>query len=130
MYSPKYLARVAAIGLALAAVACEADRELLGPNPPSGGEIFRSYVAIGNSITAGFQSNGINDSTQRQSYAFLLARAMGTRYAYPALAKPGCPAPIANTQTGALVGQVGTTLPSRAPESRTRIAPARAPPTR
>src|SRR5687768_18602033 len=88
MYIPKHLARAAAIGLALAAVAREADRELLGPNPPSGGEIFRSYVAIGNSITAGFQSNGINDSTQRQSYALLLARAMGTRYAYPALAKP------------------------------------------
>ena len=104
MYSPKYLARVAAIGVVLAAVACEADRDLLGPNPPSGGEIFRSYVAIGNSITAGFQSNGINDSTQKQSYALLLARAMGTRYAYPALAMPGCTAPIANTQTGALVG--------------------------
>jgi lysophospholipase L1-like esterase len=111
MYSPKHLARAAAIGAVLVVVACEADRELLGPNPPSGGEIFRSYVAIGNSITAGFQSNGINDSTQRQSYALLLARAMGTRYAYPALSKPGCPAPIANTQTGALVGQVGTTLP-------------------
>jgi lysophospholipase L1-like esterase len=125
MYIPKHLARVAAIGLVLAAVACEADRELLGPNPPSGGEIFRSYVAIGNSITAGFQSNGINDSTQRQSYALLLARAMGTRYAYPALAKPGCPAPIANTQTGALVGQVGTTLPppcaARDPLSVTEI---------
>ena len=104
MYSPKHLARAAAIGAVLAVVACESNRDLLGPNPPSGGEIFQSYVAIGNSITAGFQSNGINDSTQRQSYALLLARSMGTRYAYPALAMPGCTAPIANTQTGALVG--------------------------
>jgi lysophospholipase L1-like esterase len=111
MYSLKHLARVAAIGGVLAAVACDSNRDVVGPNPPTGGEIFRSYVAIGNSITAGFQSNGINDSTQRQSYAVLLARSMGTRFAYPGLTMPGCPAPIANTQTGALVGQVGTTLP-------------------
>jgi lysophospholipase L1-like esterase len=71
------------------------------PNNP----IFTSYVAIGNSITAGFQSGGINDSTQKQSYALLLARSMGTRYAYPGLAMPGCPPPIANFQTQAVVGQ-------------------------
>jgi lysophospholipase L1-like esterase len=111
MSSLKHLARVAAIGAVLAVAACDSNHDVLGPNPPLGGETFRSYVAIGNSITAGFQSNGINDSTQRQSYAVLLARSMGTRFAIPALAKPGCPAPIANTQTGALVGQVGATLP-------------------
>ena len=104
MYRPKQLLRVAAIGAVLAAVACETNHDLLGPNPPLGGELFRSYVSIGNSITAGFQSNGINDSTQKQSYAVLLARSMGTRFAYPALTMPGCPPPIANTQTGALVG--------------------------
>lgn len=111
MYRRTNLVRVAALGAVLAAVGCETTREVFGPTTPVGGEIFRNYVAIGNSITAGFQSNGINDSTQRQAYPLLLARAMGTRYAYAALAMPGCPAPIANTQTGALVGQVGTTLP-------------------
>jgi len=109
MYSLKHLARVAAVGAVLAVVACESNRDVLGPNPPIGGELFRSYVAIGNSITAGFQSNGINDSTQRQSYAVLLARSMGTRFAYPALALPGCPPPIANGLTGAVVG--GATAP-------------------
>ena len=111
MYSRMNLVRVATLGAVLAAVACTSSRDVLGPVTPTGGDIFRSYVAIGNSITAGFQSNGINDSTQAQAYPVLLARSMGTRFAYPALAKPGCPAPIANTQTGALVGQVGTTLP-------------------
>jgi len=57
-----------------------------------------SYVALGNSITAGYQSGGINDSTQRQSYALLLARQMGTRYAYPALTMPGCAPPINNVR--------------------------------
>jgi len=104
MYSLKHLARAAAVGAVLAVVACESNRDVLGPNPPIGGALFQSYVAIGNSITAGFQSNGINDSTQRQSYAVLLARSMGTRFAYPSLTLPGCPPPIANGLTGAVVG--------------------------
>jgi lysophospholipase L1-like esterase len=119
MSSRTTLVRFATLGAVLAVVACETSRDVLGPVTPAGGEIFQRYVAIGNSITAGFQSNGINDSTQRQAYPLLLARAMGTRYAYPALAMPGCPAPIADTQTGALVGQVGTTLP---PPCAARVA--------
>lgn len=109
MHGTTKLVRVAAALSVLAVVACEGDAEPAGPRTPAGGEIFRSYVAIGNSITAGFQSNGINDSTQRQSFAVLLARSMGTRFAYPALSMPGCPPPIADTQTGALVG--GATAP-------------------
>jgi lysophospholipase L1-like esterase len=98
------LTRVAAVSAVVALAACTDSKQLLGPSTPVGGDIFKSYVAIGNSITAGYQSGGINDSTQRQSYAFLLAGQMGTQYHYAALAKPGCPAPIANTQTGARVG--------------------------
>jgi lysophospholipase L1-like esterase len=109
IYRMTNLIRLAALGAVLALAACESKRDLVGPTTPAGGEIFRSYVAIGNSITAGFQSNGINDSTQRQSYAVLLARSMGTRFAYPSLAGAGCSPPIANTQTGALVG--GATAP-------------------
>ena len=74
--------------------------------------IFQSYVSIGNSITAGFQSDGINDSTQKQSYAVLLAKQMGTRFAYPSLAMPGCRPPINNflTQTRVtLSGQPAST---------------------
>lgn len=96
------ITRLLATAGVLAAAACEANRDAVGPSNLAS-PIFSSYVAIGNSITAGFQSNGINDSTQRQSYAFLLGQAMGTRFAYPALQMPGCPPPIANTQTGALV---------------------------
>src|SRR5215204_6555491 len=104
MSRPTNLTRVAAICAVVALVACESNGNVLGPASPPGGEIFRSYVALGNSITAGFQSGGINDSTQRQSFARLLATQMGTPYRYAALAMPGCPAPVNNFQTQTRVG--------------------------
>jgi lysophospholipase L1-like esterase len=104
------IARAAAVGAAVILAGCQSeDVKLLGPATPAGGDIFKSYVAIGNSITAGYQSSGINDSTQRQSFARLLAGQMGTQYHYAALAMPGCPAPVANTQTGARVGGKSST---------------------
>ncbi|MEO8335879.1 MAG: SGNH/GDSL hydrolase family protein [bacterium] len=109
MYRLTNLTRVAAVGALVVLAGCESKRVLLGPTTPVGGEIFRSYVALGNSITAGYQSGGINDSTQRQSYARLLAGQMGTQYHYPSIAGRGCSPPIANTQTGALVGGAGST---------------------
>lgn len=109
MYRLTNLARVAAVAAALVATACSSDRDVLGPNPPVGGAIFQSYVALGNSITAGYQSGGINDSTQRQSYARLLAGQMGTQYHYAALSMPGCPSPVVNFQTQ---GRVLTGLPA------------------
>ena len=66
----------AVLGLVLAAAACN-DDQLNRPfsNVPVD-PLFERYVSMGNSITAGFQSGGINDSTQLQSYAVLLAQAM------------------------------------------------------
>jgi lysophospholipase L1-like esterase len=98
----------AAFALAGVAVSCDHDAEVLGlPNPTD--DMFRSYVAIGNSITAGYQSDGINLNTQAQSYAVLLSQQMRTRFAIPALATPGCAPPIINWQTGARLG--GTAAP-------------------
>src|SRR2546422_7431149 len=52
----------------LLAAACHQDKLLTPPIPPyAGGEMFVRYVSLGNSLTAGFQSGGINDSTQRRS---------------------------------------------------------------
>lgn len=70
---------------------------------------FVRYVAMGNSITAGFQSVGINDSTQQRSYANLLAMAMGTSFTYPSLNMPGCPAPFVNNVTQTRVGGAAAT---------------------
>jgi hypothetical protein len=108
------LTRAAVIGGVVALAACSDNPKLLGPTSPAGGDLFKSYVALGNSITAGYQSGGINDSTQRQSYARLLAIQMGTQYHYAALAKPGCPAPIVNFNTQA--------RPAGAPACALRVA--------
>lgn len=90
-------------GLVLAG--CEGDQ--LRPLEPEGGEMFSSYVAVGNSLTAGFQSAGINDSTQRASYAAMVAGAMGTEFNLPLLLPPGCPPPLVNVYTGEVVGDAG-----------------------
>src|SRR5689334_6412955 len=101
----------AGLGVVLWAAACEND--VLNPPgvpPYTGGAMFQRYVAMGNSITAGVQSGGINDSTQRQSYAVLVAAAMGgDPFYYPRLNPPGCPPPYTNIFTGARVGGAGVT---------------------
>jgi lysophospholipase L1-like esterase len=87
------------VGVVGAIYGCTSDADVFSPSAID--PLFQSYVAIGNSITAGFQSDGINDSTQVRSYARLLAvQSMRTRYSYPSLKMPGCPPPIANALTG------------------------------
>jgi lysophospholipase L1-like esterase len=85
----------AGIAVALVATACHNDGLLTPPVPPyAGGALFQRYVAMGNSLTAGFQSGGINDSTQKQGYAVRVAAAMGSAFYRPSLNAPGCPPPI------------------------------------
>lgn len=113
--------------IAIAAVAslaaCSLDNDTLGSRPDAPeGTIFNSYVALGTSIGAGIQSGGINDSTQRQAYPYLLAQAMGltpgVNWGYPSLNAPGCPAPYTNILTGARVGGApATACALRAPSS-------------
>jgi lysophospholipase L1-like esterase len=99
---------------------CRTDEKLNSPTPID--PLFRRYVALGNSITAGFQSAGINDSTQQRSYAQLLAKAMGTSFVYPRLNGRGCPPPFTNNVTQARVGG-GTsgTCDLRVPQPATAI---------
>lgn len=86
----------AALGLLLGTSACENDQLNRPFSTVPIDPLFDRYVAMGNSITAGVQSAGINDSTQRQSYAVLLAVAMRSPFFIPAMAKPGCPPPYTN----------------------------------
>jgi lysophospholipase L1-like esterase len=88
---------------------CDTEKVIAVPSAAASTQLFASYVAIGNSISAGFQSGGIIDSTQQESFADLLAQAAGTRYAYPSIFPPGCPPPIVNFQTGALYGGQSST---------------------
>lgn len=84
-----------ALGLVLGAAACN-DEKLNAPATQVLDPLFQRYVSMGNSITAGFQSGGINETTQNQSYAVLLAGAMGTPFYAPLMNNPGCPALYAN----------------------------------
>ena len=93
------------LGAIAAFAACSSNDTIFGLTPVN--PIFTSYVALGNSITAGYQSGGINDSTQKQSYALLLAKQMNTRFAYPSLKMPGCPPPVNNLLTQSRVTLAG-----------------------
>src|SRR3954468_9650341 len=106
--SNRILFRGAALLSVVAASACtDKTAKVLGPRPADANGIFQSYVSLGNSITAGYQSAGINDSTQQRSYAVLLAKQMGTRFAYPSLVNPGCPPPLNNFLTQTRVTPTG-----------------------
>ena len=87
-----------ALAAALALAGCVGDGdELVTTTPPTaqGGTLFTSYVAMGNSITAGYQSGGIVDSLQLRAYPVLLAqRAGATNFTVPLLARPGCTPPF------------------------------------
>lgn len=98
----------AALALSLVA-ACRANETVTPPDLTSTSGLFRRYVSMGNSITAGFQSAGINDSTQQLAYPVLLARAANAPFYVPSLNKPGCPAPFVNNVTQARVGGAGAT---------------------
>ncbi|MEP7065649.1 MAG: SGNH/GDSL hydrolase family protein [Gemmatimonadota bacterium] len=99
----RYLAGgVAALITASTITACSHEIDVLGGKPVD--PLFRTYVSMGNSITAGWQSDGINDSTQMQSYAVLLARAFNTSYRAAQINKPGCPPPLDNIITQHRVG--------------------------
>lgn len=79
---------------ALLVAACHNDVLFRPPDSQPIDPLFARYVAMGNSITAGFQSAGINDSTQLQSYAPLLGHQMHAPFFMPLLNRPGCPPPI------------------------------------
>lgn len=119
--SSKMIRAVAVATIAALTAAC-ADNgpTAVVPAPVPVNALFTSYVALGNSLTAGYQSGGINDSTQQLSYPSLLAKAMKTRYAYASLAAPGCAPPIINFQTQArLGGGTSSTCALRSPSSIT-----------
>jgi lysophospholipase L1-like esterase len=100
---------IGSLALVAALAGCVTDETLEPPTDAEGlvDARFARYVSFGNSITAGFQSAGINDSVQVFSYANLLAGQMGTEFNMPLLNRPGCPPPLLNIFTQTLVGNPG-----------------------
>lgn len=117
----------AALGLLLAAAACENDTVNRPFSTTPVDPLFDRYVSMGNSITAGFQSGGILDSTQQQSYAVLLAKAMHSPVFVPSLTRPGCPPPYTNVFTQARLTPPGYPV-STGTSCYLRQIPANAPP--
>src|ERR1044072_7039858 len=106
--------KAALLGLLVAAAACQDDtlNRPFASTPVD--PMFARYVSMGNSITAGFQSAGILDSTQNQSYAVLRSKAMHGPFYVPLMRRPGCPPPYTNVWTGArLLGGSATTCALR-----------------
>ncbi|GAB1348414.1 SGNH/GDSL hydrolase family protein [Ignavibacteriales bacterium] len=69
---------------------CEDRSTLNAPAAPSTGTAsFTRYVAIGNSLTAGYQSGSLYESAQKYSYAKLIADQVGTTFAFPNVGEPG-----------------------------------------
>jgi len=72
---------------------CEDRSDLVAPpdlTPVSGDANLSKYVAIGNSLTAGYQSSALYQSAQQYSYPNLIAQQVGlTSFAQPLISDPG-----------------------------------------
>ncbi|MEF2279881.1 GDSL-type esterase/lipase family protein [Deinococcus sp. YIM 134068] len=66
-----------------------AGQDTTGPATP-----FTRYVALGDSITAGFQSGGLTAASQRAAYPTLLGERGGLDVPMPEVNDPGCPPPV------------------------------------
>jgi len=72
------------------AIGCEDRSELTPPSPPSTGTVsFERFVALGNSLTAGFQNNALYESAQMYSFGKLIANQVGAVYEQPIISDPG-----------------------------------------
>lgn len=60
-------------------------------NPPSNGSLnFTTYVALGNSLTAGYQNGALYQSAQLYSYPYLIAQQTGAQnFQQPLISDPG-----------------------------------------
>ncbi len=96
---------MAALVLALPLLAgCYENDPLNSPDLSTSNGLMARYVSMGNSITAGYQSAGINDSTQQRSYAVLFANRANAPFFVPSLQGRGCAPPLTNNVTQTRVG--------------------------
>ncbi len=76
---------------------CEDKTDLTppaAPNPVNGGANLTRYVAIGNSLTAGYQSGSLYEGGQIYSYGNQIAGQVGTNFVQPIVSEPGTPGRI------------------------------------
>jgi len=80
-----------ALCLILSSGCAEDETTVIQPaGPPNTGSAdFTRYVAIGNSITAGYQSSALSQRDQPQSFSNLLAKQVQTSFEVPWIKDPG-----------------------------------------
>lgn len=83
---------LALLGIGVVVASCLDHADLIVAPEPTG--LMDRYVALGNSITASFQSDGIHAELQNQAYPVLLARKANVSFGVPEMAYPGCPPPL------------------------------------
>ncbi|MCC6317585.1 MAG: hypothetical protein IT361_07835 [Gemmatimonadaceae bacterium] len=86
------------LGVVLAACA-EAPDRAVSPTAPrtttTDADVFDRYVAIGTSVSMGWQSDGLTASIQQQSWPAQVAAAAGRPMSLPLISGVGCRSPIA-----------------------------------
>ncbi len=76
--------------MALLLTGCEDRTDLTAPQAPSTGDAdFTSFVTLGNSLTAGYQSGALYKSAQEYSYGAMIAKQVGAKYEQPLISDPG-----------------------------------------
>lgn len=133
----KYNALVAIFAMlcGISALSCSDDKitePLIGGEPGSGSRgsfDATKYVSIGNSITAGFLSNSLYESGQKNSFAYLIARqahgtaAADTLFQMPLIAEPGFGAAVGSTLVSGRI-ELGGFTSTGSPITVTNASPA------
>lgn len=86
------IALVVGLLLLLAVAGCSTIAAIVAPVAQWGSADLTTYVAMGTSISAGKQSDGLVERHQRKSFAYLFAQQAGTAFAIPSFDADGLPA--------------------------------------
>lgn len=83
------------------------------PQESEGRGVFQRYVAIGTSVSMGWQSDGVNAAMQSESWPAQLARLAGREMELPLISGTGCRAPlIAPSASGTRTSGEAAALPA------------------
>lgn len=88
----KFISLFAALALMALMLSCEAENPTQPKlNVTQNQLLLNKYVAIGNSLTAGFQSSGMAEDFQMHSFPYFIARQIGqgSSFQQPLIAAPG-----------------------------------------
>ncbi len=93
---------------------CEDRTDLTAPtiNPDFGNVDFTRFVAIGNSLTAGYQSGALYKSSQEYSFGKLIADQVGTKFEQPLISDPGIGGRIEVVSLNPFTTRVNSTIGS------------------